>query len=101
MTIRIQFLRFACAALLVVPVAVQAQDPQHDGRAEHQPHLFAAADFGIDPTSVTFNKDIAPILERSCIELPPGRNGAAPMAFTSVPGSAPLRAADHGQDRHP
>ncbi|MQA90833.1 MAG: hypothetical protein GEU90_11430 [Gemmatimonas sp.] len=29
-------------------------------------HLFAAEDFGINPTSVTFAADIAPILQQSC-----------------------------------
>jgi hypothetical protein len=74
----------ACAAALSAPGAVQAQDPAHDGTGEHQPHLFAAADFGIDPTTVTFNKDIAPILERSCIGCHRA-GGAAPMSFASYP----------------
>jgi len=69
-------LAFAGAALLSLPAAVAGQE-------EHpQYHFYAAEDFGVDPTSVTFNKDIAPILERSCVGCHrPG--GAAPMAFTS------------------
>jgi hypothetical protein len=82
MTIRTEILRFACIAALVAPMGVQAQDPGHDGTGEHQPHLFAAADFGIDPTEVTFNKDIAPILERSCVNCHRA-GGAAPMSLTT------------------
>ncbi len=81
MTIR-ALLRLACAAALVVPVAVQAQDPAHDGTGEHEPHLFAAADFGIDATDVTFNKDIAPIFERSCVNCH-RPDGAGPMSLTT------------------
>jgi len=45
-------------------------------------HLFDAEDFGIDPAQVTFTKDIAPILARSCIGCHrPG--GAGPMALTT------------------
>ena len=44
-------------ALLCVPAALTAQ--AHIA-GDHEPHLFAAADFGIDPTGVTFTKDIAP-----------------------------------------
>ena len=56
------------AAFAAVPLAVsgQASQAHSGGLADHQPHLFAAADFGIDPGSVTFTKDIAPILQRSC-----------------------------------
>jgi len=59
----------------------QAAAQSHSGD-EHQPHLFAAADFGIDPAGVTFNKDIAPILERSCIQCHRA-GGAGPMPLTS------------------
>ncbi len=53
--------------LLLLPLALRAQMVVHDGSiAHHSPHLYAAADFGIEPTSVTFSKDIAPILQRSC-----------------------------------
>jgi mono/diheme cytochrome c family protein len=66
----------AAAALLCVPAAGTAQD-------EHpEYHLYAAEDFGIDPTEVTFNKHIAPILERSCVQCH-NVGGAAPMAYTS------------------
>ncbi|MFW6199798.1 MAG: c-type cytochrome, partial [Gemmatimonadota bacterium] len=59
------------------PVAAQSTAPQ--GR---DLHLFAAEDFGIDPADVTFNKDIAPILERSCVRCHRA-GGAGPMALTS------------------
>jgi mono/diheme cytochrome c family protein len=66
----------AAAALFSVPAAVAAQD-------EHpEYHLYDAADFGINPTEVTFNEHIAPILERSCVQCHKV-GGAAPMAYTS------------------
>jgi hypothetical protein len=68
------------ATLLCMPTAVMAQS--HVAGEVHEPHLFAAADLGIDPTAVTFTSDIAPILERSCIACHRA-GGAAPMAFTS------------------
>lgn len=79
---RARLLGLTCAAALLVPVAARAQDPAHDGTGEHRPHLFAAADFGIDAAGVTFNKDIAPILDRSCVNCHRS-NGAAPMSLTS------------------
>ena len=52
-------------AVSMLPAVANAQ--AHDGSlANHQPHYFDATEFGIDPTSVTFTKDIAPILQRSC-----------------------------------
>jgi mono/diheme cytochrome c family protein len=68
------------AALLSLPMTAIAQG--HEAGEEHQPHLLAAADFGIDPAAVTFTRDIAPILERSCIGCHRA-GGAAPMAFSS------------------
>ncbi len=74
---------FALAAtvLMWTPVAVTAQNPGHVP-GDHQPHIFAAADFGIDATAVTFNKDIAPILARSCMQCH-RTGGAAPMRLTN------------------
>jgi len=69
----------AAAALLCVPAAAAAQGHTP---GEHEPHLFAASDFGVDPTQVTFTRDIAPILERSCVRCHRA-GGAAPMAFSS------------------
>ena len=68
-------------ALLMMPVAATAQsiagsDPHPDV------HLYAAADFGIDPKGVTFTKDIAPILQRSCQNCH-NPNGGAPMSLTT------------------
>ncbi len=68
----------AIAALVSVPASATAQ--RHDPDEVHQPHLYDAADFGIDPTEVTFNRDIAPILARSCVGCHRA-GGAAPMAF--------------------
>ncbi|MDH3205814.1 MAG: cytochrome c [Gemmatimonadota bacterium] len=68
------------AALVLLPGTVAAQG--HSAGEVHQPHVFASADFGIDPTAVTFTRDIAPILERSCIGCHRA-GGAAPMSFTT------------------
>jgi hypothetical protein len=69
------------AVLVAVPAAAAAQS--HDGSlAEHRPHLFAAADFGIDPSTVTFSKDIAPILQRSCQNCH-WAGGGAPMSLVT------------------
>jgi len=66
-------------AVLITPSSATAQSHEE---GEHQPHLFAAADFGLDAGRVTFNRDIAPILARSCVGCHrPG--GAGPMALTS------------------
>ena len=70
----------AVAPMLSAPVSAIAQS--HAPGALHEPHLLAAADFGIDPTTVTFNKDIAPILARSCMGCHRA-GGAGPMALTS------------------
>ena len=69
------------AALLLIAVTATAQslagsDPHPDV------HLYAAADFGIDPEAVTFTKDIAPILQRSCQSCH-NPNGGAPMSLTT------------------
>jgi hypothetical protein len=45
-------------------------------------HLFAAHEFGIDPTTVTFSKDIAPILQQSC-EACHRPGGGAPMSLVT------------------
>ena len=68
-------------ALLMMPFVLSAQT--HDASiANHEPHLFAAADFGINPEDVTFSRDIAPILQRSC-ENCHRVGGGAPMALTT------------------
>ena len=69
----------AAVVLLWVPAALGAQAHMP---GDHEPHLFAAADFGIDPTEVTFTKDIAPILARSCMQCHRS-GGAGPMRLTN------------------
>ena len=72
---------FSVMALLILSVAVGAQE--HDASfANHQPHLYAAADFGINPESVTFSRDIAPILQRSCQSCH-RMGGGAPMSLVT------------------
>ena len=70
-------------ALLVLPLALSAQYPDRDGTvASLEPYVLAAEDFGINPTEVTFTKDIAPILQRSCQQCH-RRGGGGPMALTT------------------
>lgn len=77
----LRLLTLSLAALALEAAKLEAQsiagsDPHPDL------HLYAAADFGIDPSSVTFSKDIAPILQRSCLSCHrPG--GGAPMSLIS------------------
>ena len=48
-------------------LAAQTVIPVRDGSlANSDPYLYAAEDFGIDPTQVTYHKDIAPILQTNC-----------------------------------
>ena len=68
-------------ALLMMPVAATAQSLA--GSNPHPDvHLYAAADFGINPEDVTFTKDIAPILQRSCQNCHRA-DGGAPMPLTT------------------
>ena len=68
-------------ALLVGPVATSAQSIA--GSDPHpEVHLYDAADFGIAPQDVTFTKDIAPILQRSCQSCHRA-DGGAPMPLTT------------------
>ena len=79
-----------CLCLLAVVSAVsapllsgQTSIPLRDGSlANTDPYLYAAEDFGIDPTSVTYHRDIAPILLDNCVKCHTTR-GLAPMALTS------------------
>ena len=50
--------------------------------ANIEPYLYAAEDFGIDPTEVTYHKDIAPILRVNCVKCHT-TEGMAPMALTT------------------
>jgi hypothetical protein len=45
-------------------------------------YLYAAESFGIDPEAVTYSRDIAPILQRSCVNCHRS-GGGAPMSLTS------------------
>lgn len=76
-------LAYSFVTVLLLPAAVSAQYPPRDGTVAHRgPYLFAAADFGIDGSSVTFSRDIAPILQRSCQSCHRA-GGGAPMALTT------------------
>ena len=77
--------RFACSlvTILLLPAALSAQYPARDGTvANRAPYVLAAADFGIEASAVTFTKDIAPILQRSC-ESCHRVGGGAPMSLTT------------------
>ena len=79
---------FSVLALLALPVAVSAQS--HDASvANHELHLYAAADFGINPATVTYSRDIAPILERSCVSCHRA-GGGAPMSLRSYDEVRPM-----------
>ncbi|MDP6579052.1 MAG: cytochrome c [Vicinamibacterales bacterium] len=67
--------------MLMMPVAGTAQSIA--GSDPHPAvHLYAAEEYGIDPTAVTFTKDVAPILQRSCQECH-RVDGGAPMPLTT------------------
>ena len=71
----------AFAVLLLAPAAVAAQSLA--GSDPHpEVHLYDAADFGIDPEAVTFTRDIAPILQRSCQSCH-RPDGGAPMSLVT------------------
>src|SRR5690606_14523000 len=67
----------ALVSLTTAPLEGQTITPQGQ-----RLHLYAAEDFGIDPGTVTFSKDIAPILQRSC-ENCHRAGGGGPMALTT------------------
>ena len=62
------------------------------------PHGLHAAPAGV-PADVTFTKDIAPILQRSC-ENCHRPDGAAPMSLTTLRRGAPVGARDQAAHRH-
>lgn len=81
------FLTLAGLSSLLLPAIGSAQD--HDASiANHQPHFFDAREFDIDPTTVTFNKDIAPILQRSCQNCHHA-GGGAPMSLVTYTETMP------------
>jgi len=69
-------------ALLPATVQAQSEEAHSGGIADHVPHLYAAADFGIDAAGVTFTKDIAPILQSSCQNCH-WAGGGAPMSLVT------------------
>jgi hypothetical protein len=78
-------------ALLTLPALVLAQ--AHDASvANHQPHYYDAVDYGIDPASVTFADDIAPLLQRSCqsCHRPGGGGPMSLMTYDEVKPWAPV-----------
>jgi hypothetical protein len=76
-------LALACAAATLVPGALDAQATMASAAASTtRQYLYDARDFGIDPAAVTFSKDIAPILQRSC-ETCHRANGAGPMSLVT------------------
>lgn len=82
---------FFTLSALASPGVLHAQS--HDGSiGSHEPHYYDAEDFGIEPSEVTFTRDILPILQRSCQNCHrPG--GGAPMSlitFNEVRPWAPL-----------
>ena len=53
--------------LLMLPFPLAAAGQSLAGSDPHpEVHLYDVTDFGIEPVDVTFSKDIAPILQRSC-----------------------------------
>ena len=64
------------ALMLALPVSAHAQISY----ASRVQHLYDVRDFGIEPSSVTFTKDIAPILQRSCQNCH-RPDGAGPMSL--------------------
>lgn len=64
------------AVLLALPTVVTAQVSY----AARELHEYDARDFGIDPADVTYSRDIAPILQRSC-ETCHRPDGGGPMSL--------------------
>ena len=75
-------IRVALAFAALMPASLAAQVTMASSASGQRQHLFDARDFGIDPASVTFTKDIAPILQRSC-ENCHRPDGAGPMALVT------------------
>jgi mono/diheme cytochrome c family protein len=74
----------ALALALLAPAASSGQTATQAmaGPTQASPHRFDARDFGIDPATVTFSKDIAPILQRSCQNCHRA-GGAGPMSLVT------------------
>ncbi|MEX2469510.1 MAG: cytochrome c [Pseudohongiellaceae bacterium] len=76
---------FITGALLAAPPLLAQSTTPPTGP---ELHLFAAEDFGIDPADVTFTRDIAPILQRSCVRCH-REGGGGPMALTTYEQTRP------------
>ena len=86
----------AAALVMMVTVAPSAQAPTSAADAASASAQRATADRS-GATPVTFTKDVAPILQRSCQNCHrPDPN--APMSLMTLRGRAPVRAIDQGED---
>ena len=75
--------RVSCVTALVALQPASSLVAQASTTADgHELYLFAAQDFGIDPTEVTYSADIAPILQRSCVSCH-REDGGAPMSLST------------------
>ena len=77
----------ALRALSALGLALGLATPHLSGQstttADGRPlYLFAAEAFGIDPEQITYSRDIAPILQRSCVNCHRS-GGGAPMSLTN------------------
>ena len=79
------------AMLVTLPMAVLAQ-PHDASVANHQPHYYDIADFGMQADSITFADHIAPILQRSCqnCHRPGGGGPMVLMTYDQVRPWAPV-----------
>lgn len=79
------------AVLLALPLAALAQ-PHDASVANHQPHYYDIADFGLQSDSITFADHIAPILQRSCqsCHRPGGGGPMVLMTYEQVRPWAPV-----------
>ena len=69
--------------LLMLPFPLVAAGQSLAGSDPHpEVHLYDVTDFGIEPVDVTFSKDIAPILQRSCQSCH-RPDGGAPMSLVT------------------
>jgi hypothetical protein len=75
-------LRETFAALLALALLLPAPTASQVQMASRELHLYDVRDFGLEATEVTFSKDIAPILQRSC-ENCHRPDGAGPMSLVT------------------
>lgn len=79
------------AVILGLPLLAMAQ-PHDASVANHQPHYYDIADFGMQADSITFADHIAPILQRSCqsCHRPGGGGPMVLMTYDQVRPWAPV-----------